>query len=193
MPATVEKEASEYLNLLKGLAPHEHDVLVNSIKKIKDSLIDNSQKNNGLIEGLTDRDYSQAERIKLEMDSLFNYFKRRRELLQNCLTTSQVAKLLGTSRQTPHDRVKNQTLLAMRDNGVLRFPTWQFEPEGADGVIDGLPEVIKSLSITSDFAKVNWFMRPNLVLDSLTPVQALKQGLKTRVIEEAIGSGGASW
>jgi hypothetical protein len=193
MAATVEKEAAEYLNLLKKLEPHEHDALVSSIKKIKDSLIDNSEKSDSLIEDLTYRSYSEAEKIKLEMDSLYNYFQRRRELLHNSLTTSQVAQLLGTSRQTPHDRVKNKTLLAVRDNGVLRFPAWQFEPEGPDGVIDGLPEVLKSLSISSDFAKLNWFMRPNSVLDGLTPVQALKQGLKTRVIEEAMGVGGASW
>lgn len=194
MPASIEKEAAEYLNLLKSLTAEEYEVLVNSIKKIKHALLNNSRENNSLIENLTNRSsYSQAEKIELEMNTLLNYFQRRRELLQNCLTAPQVAQLLGTSRQTPHDRLKNKTLLAVRDNGVLRFPAWQFDPEGADGVIDGLPEVLKNLSLSSELAKLNWFMRPNVVLDGLTPVVALKQGLKNRVIAEARSIGGALW
>lgn len=147
-----------------------------------------------LIKKLTNNcSYSPAEKIELELETLQRYFERRRELLSNSFTTTQVAKLLGTSRQTPHDRVKNKSLLAVRDNGQWKFPSWQFDPEGADGVIDGLPEVLKNLSINSEFAKLNWFMRHNLVLDGFTPVEALKQGLKTRVIAEAMGVGGASW
>ncbi len=150
--------------------------------------------NDRLIKKLTNNSsYSPAEKIELELETLQKYFERRRELLSNCVTTTQVAKLLGTSRQTPHDRVKNQSLLAVRDNGQWKFPIWQFDPQGADGVIDGLPEVLKNLSINSEFAKLNWFMRPNTVLDGLTPLEALKQGLKTRVIAEAMGLGGASW
>jgi hypothetical protein len=192
--ATIEFEAKEYTNLLQSLKQEEYQVLVQGIKKIKQTLVDAPEEKKSLIEDLTKkRNYSRAEKIELEMNTLFYYFQRRRELLENSLTAPQVAKLLGTSRQTPHDRLKNKTLLAVRDNGVLLFPTWQFDPEGADGVIDGLPSVLKSLSIKSEFAKLNWFMCKNAVLDGLTPVAALKQGLKMRVIAEAKGIGGALW
>ena len=99
-----------------------------------------------------------------------------------------MAKLLGTSRQTPHDRIKSQTLLGVLDKGTYRFPAWQFDPEGPDGVIDGLPEVLRVLEV-SDFAKLNWLMRPNPFLDGLTPLVALKQGQKERVIREAAAVG----
>ncbi|TVQ41958.1 MAG: DNA-binding protein [Gloeocapsa sp. DLM2.Bin57] len=192
--ATIEFEAKEYTNLLQSLKQEEYQVLVQGIKKIKQTLVDAPEEKKSLIEDLTKkRNYSRAEKIELEMNTLFYYFQRRRELLENSLTAPQVAKLLGTSRQTPHDRLKNKTLLAVRDNGVLLFPTWQFDPEGADGVIDGLPAVLKSLSIKSEFAKLNWFMCKNAVLDGLTPVAALKQGFKMRVIAEAKGIGGAIW
>lgn len=192
--ATIEFLTNEYQNLLQSLEPQEYQVLVNSIKKIKQTLVDAPSENKSLIEDLTKKpNYSRAEKIELEMNTLFDYFQRRRELLENTLTAPQVAKLLGTSRQTPHDRLKNKTLLAVRDNGVLLFPAWQFDPEGADGVIDGLPSVLKSLSLKSDFAKLHWFMRKNAVLDGLTPAAALKKGLKMRVIAEAKGVGGALW
>lgn len=198
MIATIEKEATEYAHLLEMLPPDEHLTLVSSIAKIKKNIAHKSlskgNKGDHLITKLTNNcSYSPAEKIELELETLQRYFERRRELFSNCFTTTQVAKLLGTSRQTPHDRVKNKSLLAVRDNGQWKFPLWQFNPEGADGVIDGLPEVLKNLSISSEFAKLNWFMRPNTVLDGLTPVEALKRGLKTRVIAEAMGVGGASW
>jgi hypothetical protein len=53
-----------------------------------------------------------------------------------------------------------------RDNGKLCFPSWQFDPTGPDGVIDGLSAVLKDLEI-SDYAKLNWLTRVNPSLDIL--------------------------
>lgn len=80
--------------------------------------------------------------------------------------------------------MKSQTLLGVLERGAYRFPTVQFDPEAPDGVLDGLPEVLKVLEV-SDFAKLNWLVRPNPFLDSLTPAHALKKELKERVIAEA--------
>lgn len=115
-------------------------------------------------------------------------FAYRRQLLAGALSAPQVAKLLGTSRQTPHDRVQAKTLLGVMDKGALKFPAWQFDPEGADGVIDGLPEILKALHM-SEFAKLSWLMRPNPYLEGLTPVEVLKQGGKDRAIAEALAVG----
>src|SRR4051812_10526818 len=46
----------------------------------------------------------------------------RRELLAGTKTASEVAALLGTSRQTPHDRLESGTLIAVYDRGAWRFP-----------------------------------------------------------------------
>lgn len=118
---------------------------------------------------------SEQERLSHGYTVLLRSFLRRRELLADALTTQQVAALLGTSRQTPHDRVANNTLLAVHDRGVLRFPAWQFDPNGPDGVIDGLPQILQALRV-SPLAKVSWLVRPNPYLDQRRPLDVLKDG-----------------
>jgi hypothetical protein len=96
---------------------------VTNVKSV-DSAID------ALANAITGKSFSRQERIQLEMETLSKHFQSRRQLLESSLTAVQVAQLLGTSRQTPHDRVSSQTLLAIRDNGKLCFPFWQFDPAG---------------------------------------------------------------
>lgn len=126
------------------------------------------------------REYGRQERSALEMATLARSFKRRKELLEGALTAPQVADLLDTTRQTPHDRVKSGTLLAVLDRGVWRFPVWQFDPEGPDGVIEGLPDVLQTLH-TSSLAKASWLVRPNQYLEGRTPLETLKEGLREPV------------
>jgi hypothetical protein len=189
MQTTLDPQSAEYLSLVKNLSPHERELVIDMLKQLYS--ISNAHvpsEEDALVEALAGRTFSHEERVKLELEALFQYFQWRRQLLQGALTSSQVAKLLGTSRQTPHDRVKARTLLGISDNGALRFPSWQFDPEGPDGVIEGLPDVLKTLQV-SDLAKLSWLVRSNPFLDGLTPLQALKQGQKERVVEEAIGVG----
>jgi hypothetical protein len=88
----------------------------------------------------------------------------------------QVADLLQTrSRQTPHDRAKAGTLLAIRENGRLRFPLCQFDPEGPDGVVPGLAAVLTALDF-SPLAKAAWLERPHPALDGQTPIERLRTG-----------------
>ncbi len=184
MSVTIDPQLDQ---LLQNLSPKEQELLTQGLKKVFNSQNStHSSEEDNLAE--TIRTWTEAEKIKLEIESLFRYFQRRRELLKNSLTASQVAKLLGTTRQTPHDRLKKSTLLGVRDNGVYHFPLWQFDPEGSDGVVEGLPAVLKTLQV-SDFAKLNWLVSPNPYLDNLTPLEALKQGQKKRVITEATSVG----
>ena len=134
------------------------------------------------------REFSNSERVQLEFWAMLENFAYRRQLLAGALSAPQVAKLLGTSRQTPHDRVQARTLLGVMDKGALKFPAWQFDPQGSDGVIDGLPEVLKALHMSA-FAKLSWLMRPNPYLEGLTPVEVLKQGGKDRAIALALAVG----
>jgi hypothetical protein len=132
------------------------------------------------------RTYSQEEQAMLEAETLIRSFRLRESLLAGSLTAPQVADVLGTSRQTPHDRVKSGTLIAVLDNGALRFPPWQFDPEGPDRVIAGFPDTLRSLpSDMSALAKVNWFVRSNPYLEGRTPLDALKQHEIARVVDLA--------
>jgi hypothetical protein len=127
------------------------------------------------------RTWTAAERMAARFDVLARSFARRRELLADSLTSSQVAQLLGTSRQTPHDRVESGTLLAVMDRGALRFPIWQFDPDGEGGVVAGLPAVLRALEV-SPMAKASWLTRPNYMLDGETPLACLKSGDVERVV-----------
>lgn len=108
---------------------------------------------------LSGRKYSASEKKELHYLNLIKSYQHRRQLLTDTVTSTEIAKILGCqSRQTPLDRVNNQTLLAVKDNGQWRYPLWQLDPEGTDGVIEGLPEVLKALQV-SNLAKVSWLTR----------------------------------
>jgi hypothetical protein len=128
---------------------------------------------------------SKTEQKKLESKSLENFFEWRKELLEDSLTAPEVAKLINVkSRQTPHDRYNRNDLIAIEDRGALRFPRWQFDPQGPGGVIDGFPDVLKALNVPN-FSKISWLTQPNPALDGFTPIEALKRGNKEDVISEA--------
>ncbi|MEO0969962.1 MAG: DNA-binding protein [Cyanobacteria bacterium J06639_18] len=127
---------------------------------------------------------SSEENYSLEKTALFNFFKWRQELLQDSLSAPEVAALLNTSRQTPHDRLKKNTLIAVQDEGKWKFPKWQFDHLGPDGVIDGLPDVLKTLKVPA-LSKISWLTKTNQELGGITPIAALQKGEKDRVIAEA--------
>jgi hypothetical protein len=189
MVVTLDPQTAQYLETFQSLAPSEQKIVTQALEQFTKVETVNSAAD-VLANAITGKSFSRQERIQLEMETLSKHFQHRRHLLESSLTAVQVAQLLGTSRQTPHDRVSSQTLLAIRDNGKLCFPSWQFDPAGSDGVIEGLPAVLKALEI-SDYAKLNWLTRVNPYLDGQTPIQTLKAGQKERVLAEAsaIGAG----
>ena len=81
-------------------------------------------------------------------------------------------------------------LLGILDNNLWKFPEWQFDPEGPNGVVKGLPEVLDTLKCGT-FAKISWLAGPNAVFDGLRPIDALKMGRIDEVIHEADGRGSA--
>jgi Protein of unknown function (DUF2384) len=142
-----------------------------------------------LADKIAGRTFIPEEKEKLVIESLKSSFIARHKLLQNSLTGSDVQKMLGLSSRMSHiNRVNNKTLLGVKDNGVWKFPTWQFDPEGNDSVINGLPETIKALEM-SDIAKISWFQSPNSHLEGRTPLEMLKRGEIRAVVNEARGVG----
>lgn len=130
------------------------------------------------------KSYTAEESGVLEAAALVQSFQHRQELLRDALSVAQVAKVLGVSRQTPHDRVSAGTLLGVLDKGSWRFPQWQFAANGPNGVVAGLPDVIRALDV-SPLAKVAWLTQPNRSFGGNTPLQMLKEGRADAVIAEA--------
>lgn len=173
---------------LNRLDPHEQVEILRHMERAIDEhrTVAPEEHVIGIVTG--GRTYTAAERAELELGVLHRSFARRRQLLDGAITAPEVAKLLGTSRQTPHDRLEKGTLLAVVDRGSPRFPLWQFDPEGPDSVVAGLPEVLRALAV-GPLAKVSWLTRPNPYLDDEAPIDALKRGEKNRVVAlaEAVG------
>ena len=142
-----------------------------------------------LVLALTEgKDYNAAERVALASVAQARGFARRKTLLEGSLTAPEVARLLGTSRQTPHDRVKSKTLLAAPDGGALRFPLWQFDAAGPNGVVAGLPDVLRALNVPP-YSQAAWLMKSNAQLQGRTPLEELKRGRVHRVTEAARAAG----
>ena len=129
--------------------------------------------------------YSEGNLAILQLANLSMFYKRRRELLKTSITTPEVAKLIGCQAiTTVHDRRKAGTLLGLKDNSVYKFPLWQFDPEGDDGVIDRLPELLAALDI-SDLRKLSWLNKSLRAFEDRTPIEILKQG-STEDIDDLI-------
>jgi len=191
MAISLDPQTERHLAIFKTLSDYEQSVLGQAMEQIATEAPTDSIAES-LSETLAGRRFSKKERVQLEMKSLARHFLHRRQLLETAFTAPEVAKILGTSRQTPHDRLGRNTLLAIKDNGKFLFPSWQFDPTGPDGVLEGFPQVLKVLAM-SDYAKLNWLTRPNPDLEGLTPVEALKQGQSDRVIKQAEAAGASQW
>jgi excisionase family DNA binding protein len=113
--------------------------------------------------------------VDQQIDDTLRYFAFRQRLLAGALTAPQVAQLLGVSRQTPHDRVRAGTLLAVQDGGIWRFPAWQFDATAPDGVLPGLAEVIQALDGMPALSKISWFVAPKALLPR-PPLEMVRSG-----------------
>lgn len=173
----VREATRTFQHLVDDLAPEELEELSRAVEgALSARTPEISPEKRELIARITGgREWSSRERVALEARALLGSFKRRRRLLENSLTAPEVAALLGTSRQTPHDRAKSGTLLAVRDRGSSRFPSWQFDPEGPHGVVQGLPEVLRELR-GSPLAKASWFTSENSLLEFRRPLDVLSSG-----------------
>jgi hypothetical protein len=126
-----------------------------------------------------------ANAAQLEFESLRRSFALRRQLLASTIGTAEVNELLAAgSRQTVHDRLRAGTLLGILDQGKWRFPLWQFDADGPNGVIDGLALVQQALQV-SNLAKARWLQKPHPVFGGSTPVDLLRQGRLEDVLAEA--------
>ena len=126
----------------------------------------------------------------LELENLKLLNQRRRDLLKDSLTSTQVADLMGWQHhKTASDRLKANTLVGVKDRGVYKFPLWQFDPEGEDGIVDGLPELLSRLNV-SNFRKINWLTGPMAAFDNLTPIEVLKKGDRNDIADLLIEADG---
>lgn len=177
------EQVTSLLESLMAIADAEDlSKLANALqpKRVSDEEVELAQE-------IAGNDYTDEPSWHLELVNLHRLYERRHRLLAKSLTSTEVANLLDwKTRKTIHDKLKAKDILGIKDKGVYRFPVWQFDPEGDDGILNGLSQVLKALE-TSDFTKLNWLSKPHPAFNNKTPVEMLKKGNVHQVLIEARG------
>jgi predicted transcriptional regulator len=125
-----------------------------------------------------------------ELPAEVRFAEMSRLLLQRAgggLSLTEAAKLLGTSRQALHKRVKTGSALGLMDGAELVFPKFQFVKEGdRTSIIEGLAKVIKLFdrSKSGRWSALQFLLEqdPNL---AVPPIEALKAGELQKVGDAA--------
>lgn len=104
--------------------------------------------------------------------------RARQELLESeggTLSVSQVATLLGITRQAVDKRRRARTLIGLHTGRHgFAFPAWQFDQRGQ--LLAGLEGVLAELAEFSPWMQAGYLLSPNLRLGGLRPIDALRSG-----------------
>lgn len=100
-------------------------------------------------------------------------------LLGPAYTAGQVARLLGITQQAVGQR--RGLLRLTQRNGRVAYPVMQFD---GDAPLDGIDATVATLSpvVGSAWTIASWLAGPNPDLEGRTPVQALRDGDRERVL-----------
>jgi hypothetical protein len=94
------------------------------------------------------------------------------------LTSSQVARALGITRQAVDKRRIRRALLAVPNgSGEYLYPACQFTPDGA---IPGLEDVLRAFQIQSPWTQLSVLLAPAPALGGKTILDVLRSGVIER-------------
>lgn len=126
---------------------------------------------------------------ELEDGSAHKSMEFRLSLLCDSLTIAEAKEILGVaSQQTIHNWIREKKILALPDRHRLMIPRWQFDPETKDGIVRGLRDVLEVIDASS-FGIAYWLISRNTHLENESPIELLRRGRVTEVVEEARGVG----
>jgi hypothetical protein len=121
------------------------------------------------------------------MEAKLKGVQHKQELLnyqgKQALTSSEVAAVLGISRQAVDNRRKNKTLLGLSlGNRGYRYPAWQFSN---GSILTGWSEVLKNTEHLDDWSKLIFMLTGDIRLNNQTPLECLKGSQTDEVISAA--------
>jgi excisionase family DNA binding protein len=149
-------------------------------------------------EGLTAEEVAVAQAGGLEPmllrdaeDPLVDGIVAHAALLQTGLTTAQAAKRLGVTDARIRQRLRDRTLLALREGRAWKLPAFQFT---ARGELPGWAEVCPAVpTMASPVALERWMNLPHPDLrvgpseERVSPRAWLQQGRAPRAVAELAG------
>ncbi|MDX2144019.1 MAG: hypothetical protein SFV19_11735 [Rhodospirillaceae bacterium] len=133
----------------------------------------------------------ERDLVKLDptADLILNGAYRKRELLKSAggaYSSQQVADIIGIERQSVDKRRKANTLIAVPLGEDYGYPACQFD---SSGMVKGLAEALKVMPIHDGWMRLEWLLTPDSVLGERSPLEELKAGRITDVIDVAAAQG----
>jgi hypothetical protein len=120
----------------------------------------------------------------------FRGLKRKKQMIETAggaLTSEEVAKVLGISRQgVDKRRGLNQLLALTQGRRGYSYPSFQFDE---DRTISGLEDVLSELKQLDPWMQMVFFTSPNERLNGKTPIETLQKGFAKEVRDVAVGYG----
>lgn len=141
-----------------------------------------------LIENLLSSEFlAQLEKEDPLLEAKLKGVQHKQELLnyqgKKALTSSEVAAVLGISRQAVDNRRKNNSLLGLSlGSRGYRYPAWQFTN---GSVLTGWTEVLSNMEHLDDWSKLIFMLTGDIRLGDKTPLECLKNAQTDEVISAA--------
>lgn len=110
----------------------------------------------------------------------------KRSLLQaggGTLSSAEVARLLGVSRQTVNNRrIRGRLIGVPSGRGDYEYPAWQF---GDGAVLPGLERVLLALRDHHPWTQISYMLNPDSRLGDDVPLDVLRRGRVDDVVAAA--------
>ncbi len=141
-----------------------------------------------LIDNLLSSEFlAQLEKSDPLLEAKLKGVQHKQELLnyqgKKALTSSEVAAVLGISRQAVDNRRKNNSLLGLSlGSRGYRYPAWQFTN---GSVLTGWSEVLSNMEHLDDWSKLIFMLTGDIRLGDKTPLECLKNAQTDEVISAA--------
>lgn len=195
------EETGEELNelfhqaLLVFESPADTNVFFRTLRRTLQSAgrPEQSEAMSAFLEGIVsvEEASNHQQGMKLVAEGVARDFKRRKQVLADTWGVEDVVNALDLKRQSVNERWKKGKLFGFLSHGSVRFPIWQFDPEGEKGVLQGQDKVIAALaqSQLSTLNQIYWMTSRKPQFDGHTPVEALKAGRVDEVTSWALSAG----
>ncbi|UVF20469.1 hypothetical protein HPT29_004825 [Microvirga terrae] len=98
------------------------------------------------------------------------------------LTAPEAARMLGTDVVTLQELAAEEAIIALPLPGGTAYPACQLE---ISGMVTGLSEALRSMPIRSPWMRLEWLLSGDPALGGAAPIEALRRGNVTEVIQLA--------
>ena len=102
------------------------------------------------------------------------------------LRAPDAARMLGTDVVTLQELAAEGAVIALPLPGGTAYPACQFE---IGGTVSGLSDALRSMPIRSPWMRLEWLLTPDPALGGALPIEALRRGHVTEVIQVAHSHG----